>query len=92
MFRLVRNGFGSHRQSTRSRGGPPSFRLTDRLHEGRTVTVTVNEIAATVSGWLAELGVHSPLVDQLAAALRGGDWAAAQAIADHLAVEITTAP
>lgn len=92
MFRLVRNGFGTHRQSARSRGGPPSFRLTDRLHEGRTVTVTVNEIAATVSGWLAELGVHSPLVDQLAAALRGGDWAAAQAIADHLAVEITTAP
>lgn len=91
MFGLVRNGFGSHLRSPRCRGGPPTFRLTDRLHEGRTVTVTVNEIAATVSGWLAELGVHSPLVEQLASALRGGDWATAQTIADHLAVEITTA-
>ncbi|WP_243841563.1 hypothetical protein [Mycobacterium sp. DL592] len=70
----------------------PAFRLTDRLHEGRTVTVTVNEISATLSGWLSELGVHSPLADDLASALRGGDWAAAHAIAENLSVEVTAAP
>ncbi|BBZ76059.1 hypothetical protein MANY_13960 [Mycolicibacterium anyangense] len=92
MIRLMRNGFGCHLIARRSRVGPPTFRLTDRLHEGRTVTVTINEIAATVSDWLAELGVHSPMVDQLASALRGGNWTAVQTIADHLAVEITAAP
>jgi hypothetical protein len=36
------------------------YRLTDRLH-ARTRRVTPDEIAATVSGWLAEIGVESRL-------------------------------
>ena len=38
------------------------------LHEGRTVHVPAHEIATTVSAWLAELGAHSPFVDDLARA------------------------
>ena len=33
------------------------YRVTDRLHQGRTVAVPGHEIAPTVSAWLAELGV-----------------------------------
>lgn len=92
-MRLPHNIFCLHRRPARVRpGAAPTFRLTDRLHEGRTVTVTVNEISATLSGWLSELGVRSPLADDLASALRGGDWAAAHAIAENLSVEVTAAP
>lgn len=50
-----------------------------------------HEIAAIVSAWLAELGAHSPLVDDLARAARVGDWAAAYAVADQLSVDVTVA-
>lgn len=92
-IRLPHNTFWLYPRTARVRPGTaPTFRLTDRLHEGRTVTVTVNEISATLSGWLSELGVRSPLADDLASALRGGDWAAAHAIAENLSVEVTAAP
>jgi hypothetical protein len=45
--------------------------VTDRLHSGRTVRVPGPEIAPTVSAWLAELGAHSPLVEDLARAACG---------------------
>jgi hypothetical protein len=67
------------------------YRITDRLHTDRTVDVPGYEIVPTVSAWLAELGVQSPLVEDLARAARGGDWAAAYAVGEHLSVEVTLA-
>ncbi len=65
--------------------------VTDRLHNGRTVQVPGHEIAPIVSAWLAELGAHSPLVEDLARAARVGDWAAAYAVGDQLSVDVTVA-
>jgi hypothetical protein len=53
--------------------------------------VSGNEIAATVSAWLAEFGANSPLVEDLARAVRSGDWSAVHAIGEYLAVDVTTA-
>jgi hypothetical protein len=64
------------------------YRITDRLHNGRTVHVPVHEIASTVSAWLAELGAYSPLVDELARAVRARDWPAALGIGDYLSVDV----
>jgi hypothetical protein len=69
----------------------PMYRVTDRLHRGRAVSVPGREIAPIVSGWLAELGAHSPLVDDLARAVCVGDWAAAYAVADQLSVDVAVA-
>jgi hypothetical protein len=49
-----------------------------------------DEIAAAVSAWLAELGAHSPLVEDLARAARAGDWAVAHALGEHLSVRVTS--
>ena len=65
--------------------------VTDRLHNGRTVQVPGHEIAPVVSAWLAELGAHSPLVEDLARAARVGDWAAAYAVGARLSVDVTVA-
>ena len=64
------------------------YRVTDRLHGGRTVRVPGHQIAPIVSTWLAELDVHSPLVEDLAQAARSGDWAAACAVGDQLSVDV----
>jgi hypothetical protein len=69
----------------------PLYRITDRLHNERTVQVPAHEIAHVVSAWLAELGAHSPLVDDLARAARLGDWAAAYAVGDQLSVHVAVA-
>lgn len=88
---LMRNVFGASAARGRQHAAVgPTFRVSDRLHKDRAVTVAAGEIAATVAGWLAELGVHSPLVDQLAAAVGIGDWTTARAIADHLSVDFTS--
>ena len=88
---LIRNAFNAQapRGGHRSASGP-TFRVSDRLHEERSVTVAAHEIATTVAAWLAELGVQTPLVDQLASAVIKGDWMAARAIADHLSVDFTS--
>lgn len=65
--------------------------VADRLHGGRTVRVRGPEIAPTVSGWLAELGAHSPLVENLARAACVGDWATACAVGDQLSVDVFVA-
>jgi hypothetical protein len=65
--------------------------VTDRLHNGRTVQVAGHEILPVVSAWLAELEVHSPLVEDLARAACVGDWAAAYAVGDRLSVDVTVA-
>jgi hypothetical protein len=67
------------------------YQLTDRLHDGRTVRVQADQIAATVASWLAELGACSPLVESLSRAVRGGDWPATHEIADYLSVEVQVA-
>jgi hypothetical protein len=76
---------------TRIDRGEPMYRVADRLHAGRAVQVPGRDIAPIVSSWLAELGAHSPLVDDLARAVCGGDWAAAYAVADQLSVEVSVA-
>ena len=67
------------------------YQIADRLHSGRTVRVPSEAIAATVSEWLAELGADSPLVDDLARAVRTADWPAAHALEDLLSVDVTIA-
>jgi len=65
--------------------------VTDRLHDGRIAHVPGAEISATVSGWLAELGARSPLVDDLSRAARAGDWPKTHAIAERLSIEVAVA-
>lgn len=67
------------------------YHVTDRLHDGRAVDVPGHQIAPTVSAWLAELGVESPLVDDLARAVQAGDWPAVYAVGEHLSVDVTLA-
>ena len=67
------------------------YQLTDRLHDGQLARVPAHQITATVSDWLAELDVHSPLVDDLERAVQGGDWAAAHALGECLSIEIALA-
>jgi hypothetical protein len=65
------------------------YQLNDRLHDGRTVRLTAEEIVTTVSGWLAELGASSPLVEDLAQAVRVADWPKAHSLGEYLSVEVT---
>jgi hypothetical protein len=67
------------------------YQVIDRLHEGRSVHVPGHDIAITVSAWLAELGVHTPLVEDLARAVDAGDWPAACAIGEYLSVDVSVA-
>jgi hypothetical protein len=67
------------------------YAVQDRLDESRTAYVPGNEIVATVSAWLAELGASSPLVEDLARAVCASDWPAAHGIADYLSIEVTVA-
>ncbi len=75
----------------RQRLGARAYQLTDRLHDGRTARVGAEGIASTVSVWLAELGARSPVVDDLALAVRSGDWVTAHAIAERLSVDVAIA-
>jgi hypothetical protein len=67
------------------------YRVADCLHQGRTVHVPCDELVTTVSAWLAELGADSPLVEDLARAVRAGDWPAAYALGESLSVDVTVA-
>lgn len=67
------------------------YQVTDRSHDGAQHGCLGDEITSTVSGWLSELGTQSPLADELARAVRIGDWPAAYAIGEHLSVEIAVA-
>ena len=70
---------------------PTLYQIADRLHEQRTARVTGDAIATTVSAWLAELGVHSPMAEDLARAVRSGDWPAVYSIGEHLSVHVAIA-
>jgi len=76
-----------HRRERRA----PIYRVSQCLRDGRTAEVPGDEIATTISAWLAELGADSPLVDDLAKALTAGDWSTAHALADFLSVDVTVA-
>ena len=67
------------------------YRITDRLHEGRTIDAPCHQIASIVSAWLAELGADSPLAEDLARAACAGDWPAAYALGDRLSIDVTVA-
>lgn len=67
------------------------YQVTDRLHDGRIARVTAGEITTTVAGWLSELGVQSPLVDDFAWAVRTGDWSTAYAIGERLSIDVSIA-
>ncbi|BAX91719.1 hypothetical protein [Mycobacterium shigaense] len=76
------------RKKTRH-GGPSTFyELTDRLHGGRTLCVGGDAIASTVSMWLHDLDISSPLVEDFARAVRAGDWPTAHAIGECLSVDV----
>ncbi|HEY2449229.1 MAG TPA: hypothetical protein VGI49_10485 [Mycobacterium sp.] len=82
----------SRRHTTRPVAATPAiYQVADRLHEQRTVRVACDAIATTVSAWLAELGVQSPMAEDLARAVRSGNWPAVYAISDHLSVDVTIA-
>jgi hypothetical protein len=68
-----------------------TYQLTDLLHNGRTMRVSAEGIVDTISDWLAELGVASPLVDELARTVRDDDWPAAHDIARRLSVDVSIA-
>jgi hypothetical protein len=68
-----------------------TYLVRDRLHAERTAHVPCDEIASTVSAWLEELGTSSPLVDDLARAVRADDWPAAHSIGEFLSVDVTVA-
>jgi hypothetical protein len=78
-------------RAPRSAATVTSYRLRDCLHDGRTVEVPAERIALTVSTWLAELGVTSPLAQELARAVDSGDWPNAHALAECLSVEVEVA-
>jgi hypothetical protein len=67
------------------------YRITDRVHDQRTADVPCSQIVTTVAAWLAELGVHSPLVEDLARAVCVGDWPTAYAIGNRLSVDVSVA-
>jgi hypothetical protein len=67
------------------------YQVTDRLHTRCAVRVSSDELATTVSAWLAELGADSPIVEDLALAVRSGKWPEAHALQDLLSVDVTIA-
>lgn len=70
---------------------PTSYCIVDRLHARRAARVPANRIADTVSAWLAELGVESPMAEDLARAARAGDWPTVHALGDWLSVDVMVA-
>jgi hypothetical protein len=86
-------GWTTHAAQAKSRTGAKRtatiYQLSDRLHDGRTVHLTAEEIVTTVSAWLAELGASSPLAEDLAQAVRVGDWPKAHSLGEYLGVDVT---
>ncbi len=89
---------GARLRSWRRRGGSlraaavtKIYQVTDLLHREHTARVPADEIAATVSTWLAELGADSPLATDLGQAVRAGDWPTVHAIGERLSVDVSVA-
>lgn len=81
----------THRPGRARRATPTIYRITDQLHAGHMARVRGDEIAATVSAWLADLGAHSPLADDLSRAVNAGDWPTTHAICDRLSLDVAVA-
>lgn len=79
----------SWRQMRARRHPAPAYRVIDRLHVERSVNVTIEQISLTISGWLAEIGTASPLVDELSQAVAAGDWQRVRRIAECLSVDVS---
>jgi hypothetical protein len=79
---------GMHRRVAQT---SPTYRVTQCLRDGHTAEVSESDVATTVSAWLAELGADSPLVDDLAQAVRAGDWPTVRAVGEYLSVDVTMA-
>jgi hypothetical protein len=93
-FGKGRNRFSSrsrHKSTHRPGATSTIYQIADRLHERRTVRVAGDDIVTTVSAWLAELGTQSPLVENLAHAVRADDWPAVYVIGERLSVDVTVA-
>jgi hypothetical protein len=80
-----------HAGSLRAASVKTIYQVTDLLHREHTVRVPEDEIAATVSTWLAELDAHSPLATDLGQAVRAGDWPTVHAIGERLSVDVAVA-
>lgn len=75
----------------RRRSATPTFLVVDRLHGRRAEEVPGEQIAATVSTWLAELGVETPLIEALESAAQKQDWPAVYALGERLSVDVMVA-
>ena len=75
----------------RRRTSAPTFVVVDRLHGRCAQDVPGERIAATVSTWLAELGVDSPLIDALESAAQSQDWPTVYALGERLSVDVMVA-
>jgi hypothetical protein len=80
------------RRASRHEPATTIYQLTDRLHHGHIACVPGDEIATTISAWLAELGTRSPMADELASAVRTNDWPTAYAIGEQLSVDVARRP
>ena len=76
--------------STRSRGNQ-TFEIVDRLHAGHVTRVSGERIAATVSNWLAELGIDTPMAQELGLAAMAGQWQRVHALEDVLSIDVVAA-
>lgn len=90
-MRTLTHVMGRTLQARRSVVAGGCYRLRDCLHDGRSVEVPAERIATIVSTWLAELGVTSPLAQDLACAVCSGDWPNVHALAECLSVEVAVA-
>lgn len=83
--------FSLHHYTRRVKSAVTIYQLTDRLHSGHTALVPGDEIAMTLSAWLAQLDAASSLVDDLAHAVKIGDWPTTYAIGQKLSVDVSVA-
>lgn len=75
----------------RRRRAVPTFVVVDRLHGRRADEVPGEQIAATVSSWLAELDVDTPLIDALESAAQSQDWPTVYALGERLSIDVMVA-
>ncbi len=87
----TRMRFGRALRHRSAASSAPVYELTDLLHEGRTARVHAGQIVGTVSVWLAELDIHTPLARELAQAVRDSNWPAAHSIGENLCVAVGVA-
>jgi hypothetical protein len=68
-----------------------TYEIVDQIHDRHAVGITADRVAETVTGWLAELDVQSPLAEELARATQRGDWPTTHTICDQLSIDLMIA-